>query len=84
MTSIAVAMAGMQAEMKALREDFDQLTEIVRQQAAIIRNFEDERQRRLGAKGTVRFIWGMIVTGVAGVAYVLHDIVIYFWPPRHP
>jgi len=79
---IAATVARIEAEVVALREDFDQLTEIVKQQATIIRNFEDERQRRLGAAGTVKFIWGMVVTGVAGVAYVLHDVVVYFFPPR--
>jgi len=80
--SIATDVARIEAEMKALREDFDQMADIVAQQAKIIRDFEFERQRRLGAKGMVKFVWGMLTTGIAGVAYMMHDILAFLFPPK--
>ncbi len=81
--SIATDVARIGAEVRALREDFDQLTTIVAQQAQIIRDFEFERQRNIGARGMVKFVWGLLTTGIAGVAYMLHDIVGYFYPMKH-
>ena len=80
--SIATDVARIQAEIVALREDFNQLTNIVTQQAQIIRDFEDERQRRLGSQGTIRFLWGLLTAGIAGIAYSLHDILVFFIPPK--
>lgn len=82
MPSPAIEIVRLEAELKALREDFDQMTSVVAQQAQIIRNFEDERQRQLGARGAIKFIWAFLTTGVAGVAYSLHDILMFFWPPK--
>jgi hypothetical protein len=61
-----------------LREDFDQLTNIVEQQAAIIRNFEDERQRQTGARKALGIVWAIFTTGIAAIAYTAHDIAGYF------
>lgn len=48
-----------------------------------IQRFERERQRREGARSLMALIWTSIVAFAAGLGYVGHELLIYFWPPRH-
>lgn len=81
--SLQQSINDLQFQFRSLDEKIDQMSSIVAQQAAIIRSFEDERQRQTGAKGAVKLIWGILATGIAGAAYALHDITQFFFAPRH-
>lgn len=72
----------LKSELQSLTEKMDTVIGVLGQQAGIIRGFEDERQREIGAKSMIKFIWAMLTAGVAAMAYVLHDLVIYFFPPK--
>ena len=77
------AVGELRSEMKELSHQLGSLSGIVAQIAPIVRSFEDERQREIGSKGTVKYIWGALTAGVVAVAYVMHDVLTLVWPPRH-
>lgn len=90
MTDHANLLLQMHSDVERIKEQIDSLIEkvdtvvsVVGQQATIIRTFEDERQRKIGSSSTIKFLWGVLVTGMAGIAYSLHDILLFFWPPKH-
>lgn len=68
------------SEVKTLARDFLEMKPIVR-------GFEIARHRSAGARWVLRGLWGALATGVAAIAYVLHDwagvIMGLLWPPKH-
>lgn len=76
-------VARIKEQIDSLNERVDVVVDIAGQQAAIIRSFEDERQRRIGSQTMIKLLWGLISAGVASIAYNLHDIVSFFFPPKH-
>lgn len=62
-------------DFKRLDEKLEMMSTIVAQQAKIIRDFEDERQRQVGSKGMLRLLWGVLGTGIAAIAYSIHDVI---------
>lgn len=77
--SVGLALGEIKNDLEGLNEKYDALVNVVSQQSKIIRDFEDQRQRQIGAQNTVRFIWGLLTAGVAGIAYVLHDVIQFLW-----
>lgn len=69
-------------QIESLIAKVDTVVSVVGQQAAIIRTFEDERQRKIGSTNTIRLLWGVLSAGMAGVAYSLHDILSWLFPPK--
>lgn len=69
-------------DLEELTKKVDTILDVLGQQATIIRSFEDEKQRDIGSKGTIKFLWGIIATGVASIAYNLHDIILFLFPPK--
>lgn len=53
----------------------------------VIDRAEIARHRSAGARWVLGIIWGMFATGIAAIAYVLHDwagvIGGLLWPPKH-
>lgn len=76
-------VAGIKADVKALSTKIDTIVDVVGQQALIIRTFEDERQREVGATGMVKYLVGLIGAGLMSLAYNMHDIITFFWPKVH-
>ena len=75
---IQASIDNVEFELKNLNTRLDSHVDIVAQQARIIRNFEDERQRNIGSRGAIRLVWGLLGTGVAAIAYSIHDILSWF------
>lgn len=69
-------------QMKSIDEKMNTVVSVVGQQATIIRTFEDERQQKIGSSGTIKFLWGILAAGVTSIAYNLHDIIVFFFPPK--
>lgn len=57
------------------------LRDIADMQPAVDR-MEVARHRAAGARGLIKYVWTAIVTGVAAVAYVVHDLILALWPPK--
>ena len=77
------AIQTLQHRVEVIASRVEQLVETVAQQSTIIRDFENERHEKAGAAGAVKFIWGALIVGISGVAYVLHDVITYVLPPKH-
>jgi hypothetical protein len=73
----------MRNELHSLDEKVDTIISTIGQQSSIIRTFEDERMREVGAKGMVKYLVGLLGAGLMSIAYNLHDIIWFFWPPKH-
>lgn len=81
--SLSSDVAGVKRDIKSLSDKVDTIVGVVGQQATIIRGFEDERQRDIGSRGTIKFLWGILAAGITSIAYNLHDIIWFIWPPKH-
>ena len=80
--ALNLATTELKNDIRDLSEKLEDLARIVSIHAQTVRGFEDERLRQMGAAGMVKIVWGVIVTGVAAAAYVLHDVLQFFFPPR--
>lgn len=75
---------GLKSDIKSLSDKVDLIVGVVGQQAAIIRTFEDERQREIGSRGIVKYLIGVLGAGLMSIAYNLHDIITFFVvAPKH-
>jgi len=70
------------AELRNLESKIDLVIGTIGQQSTIIRTFEDERMRELGARGIVKYLIGILGAGLMSLAYNLHDIINFFWPTK--
>jgi hypothetical protein len=75
-------LVSLEHDFKALMSRVDIAINTIHHQSIIIRTFEDERQRELGARGIVKYLIGLIGAGLMSIAYNLHDIINFFWPPK--
>lgn len=73
----------LEVEFESISEKIDTVISTIGQQSSIIRGFEDERQREIGSRGMIKFLWGILLTGMTSIAYNLHDIVGFLFPPKH-
>jgi DNA repair exonuclease SbcCD ATPase subunit len=48
-----------------------------------IKRFEAQRQRAEGARSLIKLMWMGIVAFATGLGYVGHELLVYFWPPKH-
>lgn len=48
-----------------------------------IKRFEAQRQREEGVRSTVKLIWGGVVVFATGLGYAGHELLLWFWPPKH-
>jgi predicted RNase H-like nuclease (RuvC/YqgF family) len=48
-----------------------------------VRQFEDGQHRTAGATYVIRILWTALVAGIGAIAYVIHDWLAVFWPPKH-
>lgn len=69
-------------QIESLIEKVETVVDVIGQQSAIIRGFEDERQRRIGSRTTIKLLWGIIAAGLTSIAYNLHDIMQWLFPPK--
>ncbi len=73
----------LEAELESMVEKLDTVISTIGQQSVIIRTFEDERMRSVGATGMVKYLVGLMGAGLMSIAYNLHDIMMFFFPPKH-
>lgn len=48
-----------------------------------IKRFEEQRQRQEGAASLFKVLWLGVVAFATGLGYAGHELLGYFWPPRH-
>lgn len=53
----------------------------------VVRRFEIAGHHNAGARWVLRVVWGALATGVAAIAFLIHDwagvIISLLWPPKH-
>lgn len=77
-------------KIEELTQQQQHLTSTVAQQASelaevkpAIKRFEAQRQREEGARSLIKVLWMGIVAFATGLGYAAHELLIYFWPPKH-
>ena len=80
--SFELAISNLRNDLHNLNESLAKLAILVASQASTIRTFEDERQRKIGSQSAIKFVWGIFVLGIGAIAYSLHDMVQFLWPPK--
>lgn len=48
-----------------------------------VKRFEAQRQRTEGGRSMVKILWGGLLMFLAGLGYAAHDLLGFFWPPKH-
>jgi hypothetical protein len=48
-----------------------------------IKRFGAQRQREEGARSLIKLLLGGVVAFAAGLGYAAHELLIFFWPPKH-
>jgi hypothetical protein len=48
-----------------------------------VKRFEAQRQRSEGGRSMVKLLWGGLLAFLAGLGYAAHDLLGFFWPPKH-
>lgn len=73
-----------------LKSSQEAMAATVRQQTAelaeikpAIKRFEEQRQRQEGAASTFKLLWMGVVAFATGLGYAGHELLQYFFPPRH-
>lgn len=70
-------------EMTETKDRVGQMTNEMAEIKPAIKRFEAQRQRAEGASSAIKVIWAAIVVFATGLGYVGHELLIYFWPPKH-
>jgi ERCC4-type nuclease len=66
-----------------LEETINQQTKELAEIKPAIKRFEAERMRREGANSLIKVAWGALIAFVYGLGYAGHELLQYFFPPRH-
>lgn len=72
------------SQQGTLANKVEQQTKELAEVKPAIKRFETERQRREGANSLLKLLWVGIVAFATGLGYVAHELLLYFWPPKHP
>lgn len=67
-----------------LTSKVEQQTKELAEVQPAIKRFEIDRRRREGANSLLKLLWVGLVAFATGLGYVGHELLIYFWPPKHP
>jgi uncharacterized small protein (DUF1192 family) len=74
-------------EIKAIQgvttQQVAQLTSEIAEIKPAIKRFEAQRQRSEGGRSMVKILWGGLLAFLAGLGYAAHDLLGFFWPPKH-
>lgn len=70
-------------QQQALTATVEQQTRELAEVKPAIKRFETQRQRQEGAQSLAKLIWGAVVAFAAGLGYLGHELLIFFWPPKH-
>lgn len=73
----------LKGEMASTKSRVGQMTDEIAEIKPAIKRFEAQRQREEGGRSAAKLIWMAIVAFATGLGYVGHELLIYFWPPRH-
>lgn len=73
----------LKTEMTETKGRVGQMTEEMAEIKPAIKRFEAQRQREEGASSAVKVIWGAVVVFATGLGYAAHELLIFFWPPKH-
>lgn len=80
----------MHEKIDALRSQQESLQKTVEQQTTelaeikpAIKRFEAQRQRQEIQKSMIKALWLGVVAFATGLGYLAHELLIFFWPPKH-
>jgi uncharacterized membrane protein len=73
----------LKTEMTETRGRVGQMSNELAEIKPAIKRFEAQRQRQEGASSAMKVIWGAVVVFATGLGYAGHELMMYFWPPKH-
>lgn len=73
----------LKSQQTVLTQQVAQQAKELAEVAPAIARFEAQRQRVEGARSAVKVVWLGVVAFATGLGYAGHELLIYFWPPRH-